>query len=419
MTHEDRVFMDKMFIPFSLPSIGEDEIAEITDTLRSGWLTTGPKTRLFEQEFADYIGCRHAVAVNSCTAALHLALEAAGVRKGDIVITSPMTFAATAEVVSYLGARPVFVDVDEKTMNISPQRLEDLLKAMRPGRLARVKAVVPVHMAGHPCDMDPILEIADRYGLRVVEDAAHTLPARYKGRMIGTIGDITAFSFYATKCITTGEGGMAVTDNDEYAERMRVMSLHGISKDAWKRYAKDGSWYYEIISPGYKYNMPDICAAIGVQQLKKADTLLDARTRHADIYGAAFGDMPEIELPPVSPDVQHSWHLYIIKLRLDMLRIDRARFIELLRDRGILASVHFIPLHMHPYYRETYGYGPSDFPTAAAVYERIVSLPFYPGMTGQQIDYVTGSVREIVKDNLLGYGPRGRTMGPLVSGRFL
>ncbi len=397
--------MDGLFVPFSLPMIGDEEIAEVTDTLRSGWLTTGPKTKLFERQFAEYIGCRHALALNSCTAALHLALEAAGVRKGDIVITSPMTFAATAEVISYLGARPVFVDVDEQTMNISPQRLEELLKYMQPGRLARVKAVVPVHMAGHPCDMDPILEIANRYGLRVVEDAAHTLPARYKGRMVGTIGDITAFSFYATKCITTGEGGMAVTDNDEYAERMRIMSLHGISRDAWKRYTRDGSWFYEITNPGYKYNMPDISAAIGVQQLRKADALLEARIRHAGIYGEALSGLPGIELPQVSPEVQHSWHLYIIKLRLDMLRIDRAGFIELLREKGILASVHFMPLHMHPYYRQTYGYKPSDFPTAAAVYERIVSLPFYPGMTGQQIDYVTGTVGEIVKDNLLRHGP--------------
>jgi len=393
--------MKKRFIPFSQPLIGDEEISEVVDTLKSGWLTTGPKTKQFETEFARYIGCRHAIAVSSCTAALHLALDAVGVGADDIVLTTPMTFAATAEVIRYLGAKPVFVDIDEGTMNMSPQLLEDTLSSMSAADRERVKAVVPVHMAGHPCDMDPILDIAGRYGLRVIEDAAHTMPARYKGRMIGTIGDITAFSFYVTKCITTGEGGMVVTDNDLYAERMRVMSLHGISRDAWKRYTSEGSWYYEIMYPGYKYNMSDLQGALGIQQLKKAEWLLDVRMRHAEIYNAAFRDMPGVELPTTSQDVEHSWHLYVIKLQLESLSINREGFIEELRRRGVFASVHFIPLHLHPYYRNEYGYSPSDFPTAASLYERIVSLPLYPKMTDEELDYVIDSVREILEINLV------------------
>ncbi|HEY3346234.1 MAG TPA: DegT/DnrJ/EryC1/StrS family aminotransferase [Nitrospirota bacterium] len=399
--------MKKMFIPFSLPSLGNEELEEVADTLKSGWLTTGPKTKKFETDFADYIGCKHAVAVNSCTAALHLALDAIGVGPDDYVITTPMTFAATAEVIRYFGAKPVFVDVEEGTMNIDPDLLEKLLKGMRADEIAKVKAVMPVHMAGQPCRMDEIMHIAKTYGLKVVEDAAHTLPARYKGRMVGTIGDITAFSFYATKCITTGEGGMVSTDNEEYAERMRVMSLHGISKAAWKRYTAEGSWYYEINYPGFKYNMADIVSAVGIQQLKKADRLLEIRRRHAEAYNSAFSGMPGVELPEIIPEVEHSWHLYVIKLELEKLMIDRAAFIEELRKKGIYASVHFIPLHMHPYYRNTYGYRPEDYPVAAGLYERIVSLPFYPKMTDDELRYVMGSVIETLEDNLVAGGTQG------------
>jgi len=391
-------------IPFSLPTIDEEDIAQVVDTLRSGWLTTGPKTKQFESDFAAYIGCKHAIAVNSCTAALHLALDAIGVGPDDIVATTPMTFAATAEVIRYMGARPLFVDIDEATLNISPESLADTLGKMPLGDLRRLKAIIPVHMAGQPCDMDPILEVAGRYGIKVVEDAAHTLPARYKGRMAGMLGDIGAFSFYTTKCITTGEGGMVTTDNDEYAEKMRVMSLHGISKDAWKRYTKEGSWYYEIMSPGYKYNMPDILGALGLEQLKKADRLLGIRSSMAETYNRAFREMPGVELPFVSPDVQHSWHLYIIKLDLGRLKISRGRFIDELRERGVHTSVHFIPLHLHPYYRNTYGYLPSDFPKAAALYERILSLPLYPRMTDEGLEYVIDSVREILEVNQAGKG---------------
>lgn len=394
--------MEKMSIPFSLPTIDEEDIAQVVETLRSGWLTTGPKTKQFEADFAAYIGCKHAIAVNSCTAALHLALDAIGVGPDDIVATTPMTFAATAEVIRYMGARPLFVDIDEATMNISPESLADTLEKMPREDLKRLKAIIPVHMAGQPCDMDPILELAGRYGIKVVEDAAHTLPARYKGRMAGTIGDIGAFSFYTTKCITTGEGGMVTTDNDSYAEKIRVMSLHGISKDAWKRYTKEGSWYYEIMSPGYKYNMPDILGALGIGQLKKADILLGMRSRMAETYNRAFKGMSGVELPFVSPDVQHSWHLYIIKLDIGRLRIGRARFIEELRERGVSTSVHFIPLHLHPYYRNTYGYLPTDFPRAAALYERILSLPLYPRMTDEGLEYVIKSVRGILDTYLDG-----------------
>ncbi|HLB25300.1 MAG TPA: DegT/DnrJ/EryC1/StrS family aminotransferase, partial [Nitrospirota bacterium] len=302
------------------------------------------------------------------------------------------------------GATPMFVDIDERTMNMDPEALERALADMDADTLRRVRAVVPVHMAGHPCEMDYILYVAGRYGIKVVEDAAHALPATYRGRMVGTIGDATAFSFYATKCITTGEGGMVVTDNDLLAERVRVMSLHGISRDAWKRYTSEGSWYYEINYPGYKYNMPDIQGAIGLQQLRKADALLGIRERHAAAYTDAFRGMPGLETPRVSEDVRHSWHLYIVRLKLRELRIDRARFIEELKARGVLASVHFIPLHMHPYYREKYGYEAEDFPVAASVYERIVSLPFYPRMTDEELQYVIDCVRDIVARNTVRRG---------------
>jgi dTDP-4-amino-4,6-dideoxygalactose transaminase len=387
----------KMEIPFSLPLIGEEEIAEVVDTLRTGWMTTGPKVKRFEAEFAEYVGAKHVVAVNSCTAALHLALDAVGVGRDDIVLTTPMTFAATAEVIRYFEARPLFADIDESTHNISPDEVERVIESLTDDERGRLKAIIPVHMAGQPCDMDRLMDIADRYGLKVIEDAAHTLPASYKGRNIGTIGDITAFSFYATKCITTGEGGMATTDNDEYADKMRVMSLHGISKDAWKRYTKEGSWYYEITAPGYKYNMPDIMGAIGIHQLAKADQLHEMRIKQAELYDAAFGGMPEIELPGTIDGVVHSRHLYVIKLNLDTLRIGRSAFIEELRKMGVYASVHFMPLHIHPYYRDTYGYSPSDYPVAASVYERSISLPLYPKMTSEETEYVVECVEDVIE----------------------
>ncbi|HEC97486.1 MAG TPA: DegT/DnrJ/EryC1/StrS family aminotransferase [Nitrospirae bacterium] len=416
------------FIPYSLPLIEDEEIEEVIDTLRSGWITTGPKTREFEAEFAKYIGCKHAIAVNSCTAALHLALEAIGIKEGDEVITSPMTFAATAEVIRYFRAKPVFIDIDPVTMNIDAQEIERYLSTTNNRQSSLPKAIIPVHYTGYPCDMDSIRRLAEKYGLRVIEDAAHALPAYFNGRVIGSTGDITCFSFYATKNITTGEGGMVTTNNDEWAERMRIMSLHGISKDAWNRYSAEGSWYYEVIAPGYKYNLTDIAASLGVVQLKKADRLWQRRTEIAGIYNQAFRDIPELESPfnnfsnsiyrtddfgPRTSDVglqnsepapqlkgtKHSWHLYVIRLNLEGLSVSRNRFIEELKTMGIGTSVHFIPLHIHPYYRDLYDYKPGDFPVAYETYNRIISLPIYPKMTDGDVVRVVEAVLQVISRN--------------------
>jgi perosamine synthetase len=391
------------FLPFALPVIGEEEVSEVLDVLKSGWITTGPKVRLFEKEFAEYIGCKHAIAVNSCTAALHLALEAIGIGEGDEIITSPMTFAATTEVIRYFKARPVFVDIDSTTMNLDVELLEETVqRRCESGDGKRLKAIIPVHYAGYPCDMDTIMALASRYNLRIIEDAAHAFPTSYKRKMIGTLGDITCFSFYATKNITTGEGGMITTDNEEYANRMRIMSLHGISKDAWKRYTAEGSWYYEIIAPGYKYNLTDIAAGLGVAQLRKADAFLKRRMQIADRYHEAFQELNELDLPLVvggKEGTTHSWHLYVIRLNLQRLQIDRNRFIDELKRKGIGTSVHFIPLHIHPYYREVYGYQSDDFPVAYEAYQRIISLPIYARMTDDDVTRVIESVTDIVKSN--------------------
>jgi dTDP-4-amino-4,6-dideoxygalactose transaminase len=380
------------FLPFHLPHIGEAEVRAVEQTLRSGWITTGVKVRAFEQDFAQYIGARHAIAVNSATAGLHLALEAIGVRAGDEVIVPTMTFAASAEVAIYLGATPVLVDCQSDTLNMDPDAVE---RAITP----RTKAIMPVHFGGQPCDMDRIQEIARRHNLRVVEDAAHALPAAYKGRAIGSIGDLTCFSFYATKTITTGEGGMVTTDCDEHAERIRIMSLHGISRDAWNRYTADGSWYYEILQPGYKYNLTDIAAAIGIEQLKRCQAFHDSRRRIARRYDRAFADLRDIILPVERPDVEHAWHLYVIQLRLESLRINRGEFIEALKAAQIGSSVHFIPLHLHPYYRERWGYERESLPRASAAFERIISLPIYPDMTDADVDDVVRAVRRICRRN--------------------
>jgi len=391
------------FLPFALPVIEEEEISEVLDVLKSGWITTGPKVKLFEREFAEYIGCKHAIAVNSCTAALHLALEAIGIGEGDEIITSPLTFAATSEVVRYFKARPLFVDIDSKTMNLDVELLEDAVqKRFESGNGKRLKAIIPVHYAGYPCDMDAIMALASRYDLKIIEDAAHAFPTSYKRKMVGTLGDITCFSFYATKNITTGEGGMITTENEEYADRMRIMSLHGISKDAWKRYTAEGSWYYEIVAPGYKYNLTDIAAALGIAQLKKVDIFMKRRRQIADIYNDAFQGLDELDLPLGSKEERgttHSWHLYVIRLNLQRLQIDRNRFIEELKRKGIGTSVHFIPLHIHPYYRDAYGYRSEDFPVAYETYQRIISLPIYAKMTDQDVNRVIEAVMDIIKNN--------------------
>jgi perosamine synthetase len=381
--------MRDTFLRFHVPDIEAADIAAVADVLRSGWLTTGARAKQFERDFAAYIGTPHAVAVNSCTAALHLALEAVGVRAGDEVIVPTMTFAATAAVVTHLGARPVLADCLPDTLNLDPDDLERRVTR-------RTKAIVPVHMAGHPCDMDGILDIAAHHRLFVIEDAAHALPSCYKGRRVGAIGDVTCFSFYATKTITTGEGGMATTADGDLAARMRLMSLHGISTDAWNRYAAEGSWRYDIVHPGFKYNLSDIAAALGIEQLKKCHRLWLARQQIADRYDRGLGGLTQIELPTRAASVQHAWHLYAIRLRPEQLTISRDAFVEALKKRNIGTSVHFIPLHLHPHYRSQFGYRPEDFPAASAEFERIVSLPIFPGMTDADVDDVIEAVREVI-----------------------
>ena len=378
------------FVPFHVPDIGPEEIESVVETLRSGWLTTGPKVKRLEQDFAHHVGASHAVAVNSGTAALHLALDAIGIRENDEVIIPTMTFTATAEVIIYFKARPILVDCEPNTINIDVEQIESKITP-------RTKAIIPVHMAGQPCDMAAIMEIARRYNLKVIEDAAHALPARYKGKMVGAVGDITCFSFYATKTITTGEGGIATTGNNEWADRMRMMSLHGISKDAWNRYSSEGSWYYEVLFPGYKYNMTDIAAALGIEQLKKCDQFWQKRRAIAALYNDGLADLSEIQRPVCQSHVQHAWHLYVIQLQLERLRINRSEFIEALKKENIGASVHFIPLHLHPYYRDNLKHEPNDFPNASAVFNQIISLPIYPRMTEEDVQRVIAAVRNIAK----------------------
>ena len=379
-----------MAIPFHKPFIGDEEIFEVVDSLKSGWLTMGPKTVRFEEEFGRYIGSPHSVSVNSCTAALHLALRVIGLKSDDEVIVPVMTFASTAEVVCYFGAKPVFVDVDKDTGNMAVDSLERAITA-------KTKAIIPVHYGGQPCDMDEIMALARARDLKVIEDAAHSLPAWYKGRKIGTIGDMTCFSFYATKTLSTGEGGMVTTESKEWAEKIKVLRLHGISKDAWKRYSNEGSWYYEIVDAGYKYNMTDIQAGLGVAQLKRLEWMRDERKRIAERYTEAFRDTGFFVTPVERPDRVHAWHLYVIKLNLEALTIDRARFIDELRQREIGTSVHFIPLYRHPFYRDTFGYVPDSFPTAERTYERVISLPLFPGMTEEDINTVIEVVCDTAK----------------------
>jgi dTDP-4-amino-4,6-dideoxygalactose transaminase len=377
------------FLPFALPHITQAEIDEVVDTLRCGWLTTGPKTKRFESEFAEQVGAPYALAVNSATAAMHLALDAIGLQAGDEVIVPVYTFTATAEVVVYFRAKPVFVDVDPITCNIDPAELE---KHITP----RTRAIMVVHISGLPAEMDAIQAIARAYDLPVIEDAAHAFPAKYRGRMIGTIGDLTAFSFYATKTLATGEGGMVTTANSKYAERIAMMSLHGISRDAWKRYSAEGSWYYEVLQAGYKYNMTDLAASIGLHQLARSEWLLDRRRAIARRYTEAFAQLPEVETPPCPAHVQHAWHLYILRLRLERLAITREAFIQALKEANIGTSVHFIPLHLHPFYRSLYRLKPDDFPAALHAYQRAISLPIYPGMTDEDVEDVIAAVERII-----------------------
>lgn len=374
------------FLPFALPDIGDDEIAEVVDTLKSGWITTGPKAKRFEQAFAEFLGDPQieCIAVNSATAGLHLALEAIGISPGDEVITTTHTFTATAEVVRYLGADVKLVDIDPATMNIDIAAIE---AAITP----RTKAIMPVHYAGLACDMLAILDIARRHGLRVIEDAAHALPTTLEKELIGTLGsDATVFSFYANKTMTTGEGGMLVTRNPELAKRARVMRLHGISRDAFDRFtSKVPSWYYEIVAPGFKYNLTDIAAAIGLHQIKRVKAFQERREQIAMAYLDAFKDLPMI-LPPKAPDGDmHSWHLFVVRLQSQA----RDEFIEGLYAHGIGSSVHYVPLHLQPYWRDRYQLRPELFPQSQRAYESLVSLPIYSGMTDADVERVAGVVR--------------------------
>ena len=376
------------FLSFHQPSIEDDEINEVVDTLKSGWITTGPKTKLFEEKFREYIGSRYAIAVNSCTAGLHLSLVAAGIGPDDEVITTPYTFAATGEVIIQVRAKPIFVDIEKDSLNIDP---EEIRKAITP----KTKAIIPVHFAGLPCRMNEVLEIARENNLFVIEDAAHAFAAEYNGNKIGNISSTTVFSFYATKNITTGEGGMVTTNDLELAERIRLLSLHGMSQDAWKRYTAEGSWYYEVVDSGYKYNMTDIQAAIGLHQLNKVDRFQQARERLVQMYDQGFRDTPEIMIPYRDHISKHAWHLYVIKLDLDLLNINRSEFIKLLTARNIGTSVHFIPLHLHPFYRDNFVFN-GGFPNAEHAYERVISLPIYPAMSSEDAQYVIESVKSIV-----------------------
>jgi dTDP-4-amino-4,6-dideoxygalactose transaminase len=417
------------FLPFALPDLGPREFEQVREVLESGWLTTGAKTRQLEKEFAEYIGAAHAIAVNSCTAALHLALEAVGVKSGDFVLTTPYTFAASAEVIRYFDAIPVFVDVRPDTFNLDPLKLNDTISDLQQSihrgtkpqlrsvqkalsakrdRAGSIRAIIPVHFGGQPCDVDSIYATATEHGLAYIEDAAHALPSRYRGKLIGSPMEgsaktLSCFSFYATKSMTTGEGGMITTEDAELADRCRVMCLHGISKDAWKRYTAEGSWYYEIIAAGYKYNLTDLASALGLAQLSRLDEMWERRKQIASMYMNAFSSFKELELPTVLEDCQHAWHLFSLRFRNEFLDTNepegsfRKRFIEEMKERNIGTSVHFIPLHIHPYYRDTYGYEAEDFPIAYGQYQRVVSLPIYSKMSDEDVHDVIDAVGEIVQ----------------------
>lgn len=399
--------MRSTFLAFQPPTLGNEEITEVIDTLRSDWITTGPKVKRFEQEFAAYVGAPAALAVSSATDAMLIGLAALGIGAGDAVITTPMTFCSTLHVIEHLGARPILVDVEPDTLNIDPNQVESKIRNSR----FAIRAIMPVHLYGHPCEMDALVEIAARYNLHILEDAAHALPAKYKGRMIGTpvsnlrspisdlqspISNLTAFSFYATKNITTAEGGM-LTGDPEIIEKARMWSLHGMSRDAYKRYSAAGSWYYEVVLPGFKCNMTDIQASLGLQQLKKLDRFQARRHEIVQQYNAAFSQLPELQIPTERAHVESAWHLYVLRLHLDRLRIDRAQFIEELKALNIGTSVHFIPNHIQPYYRDKYGYKPDDFPVAYREYQRLISLPIYPRMSDQDVADVVKAVTMVVE----------------------
>lgn len=388
MSIKDTASVRREYLPFAPPTVGDEEIAEVCAVLRSPWITTGPRAQRFEQRFGEYLGAPGALALNSCTAALHVALAACDIGPGDEVITTTLTFVATVNVIEHVGATPVLVDVLPDTLNLDPAAVE---AAITP----RTRAIIPVHYAGHPVELDAIRALAAQHGLVVIEDAAHALPASYRGTRIGAGANPVAFSFYATKNLTTGEGGM-LTGGAEFLDRARVLSLHGMSHDAWRRYAKGGRWHYEIVTPGFKYNLSDVAAAIGLAQLDKLAGFQVRRRAVAHRYTAAFAGVPALEVPVEHPHVEHAWHLYVLRLRPDALRIGRDQFLEELTARNIGTSVHFIPVHLHRYYREKYGWAPECHPVSYTNYQRMLSLPLHPGLTDEDVDDVIEAVRDVV-----------------------
>lgn len=387
--------MRSEFLSFSPPLIGEEEIEEVVKALRSGWITTGPRVDRFQSEFRAFVGAEAALALNSCTGALHIALAVLGIGPGDRVVSTPMTFASTIHVIEHVGAQPVLVDVESDTLNIDPERIEAAVRAD-----PTIKAIMPVHLYGHPCEMDAILDIARRYNLAVIEDAAHSLPASYRGRMIGAAGDgsvanLVAFSFYANKNLATGEGGM-LTGAQQLIDQARKWSLHGMSRDAHQRYTEEGSWFYEVELPGFKYNMPDVQAAIGIHQLARLPQMQRRRREIVDQYDEGLAGLPGLELPVQRPHVESACHVYPIRLNLERLTINRSRFIAELRLRNIGSSVHFIPIHIHPYYRDKYGFLPEQFPVAFGAYQRLVSLPLSPKFSDADVADVIEAVADIL-----------------------
>ena len=382
--------MRKEFLIFGSPKIEQEDIDEVVDSLKSGWISTGPKVAKFEALFKDYIGSKHALALNSCTAGLHLSMIVAGLKPGDEVITTPMTFGATANAILHCSTKPVFVDINLPGMNIDPDSIEEKITP-------KTKAILPVHFAGRPCNMKKIKEISQKHQLIIIEDAAHALEAKYHGRKIGTIGDLTVFSFYVTKNLVTGEGGMITTDNSTYAEKIQTYALHGMSKGAWKRYSDEGFKHYRIVYPGFKYNMMDIQAALGVHQLKRIEKYLLRREQIWQRYDDAFQNLPLETPPPPEENTRHARHLYAILLRLEELKADRDTIQQALYQENIGTGIHFISLHLHPYYQETFGYKRDDFPNAAYVSERTISLPLSARLTDEDVDDVIQAVTKVLK----------------------
>jgi dTDP-4-amino-4,6-dideoxygalactose transaminase len=380
------------FLPYSPPDISETEIEAVVDVLRSGWLAPGDRARRFEEDFAAFVGAKHAIALDSATAGMHLALVASGIGAGDEVITTPTTFAATVNVIIHTGATPVLADIRLDDYCIDPAAVE---RAITP----KTKAIMPVHHAGSACRMDEITGIARRHNLLVIEDAAHALGTYIGGTPVGTFGHATVFSFYPTKNVTSGRGGMLTTDDAEFADACRVLSLHGLSKDARDRYAEGGSWTYQVLKPGYNYAMSDFQAALGHAQFSRLAEFQRKRRRYAEMYSERFVNLPEIVTPIERGGTTHAWHLYVVRVRPEMLTISRDRFIHEMTKRDIGTSVHFIPIHHHPYYRETYGWAPGDFPVADQAFETMISLPLYTRMTEESVDRVATAVEEIVRSH--------------------